>query len=463
MIEKNIPRIVIAATNSGAGKTTIVTGILAAMKEKGYKVQSYKIGPDYIDPGYHQLASGKLGHNLDSWLVSEKKINEIFFKTAAEADIAIIEGVMGLYDGGRKGVSSTATIAKLLNAPVVLVIDAKSMGDSAAAIALGFKLYDPEVNFAGVIINRLGSETHKKMICEAMEKINIPVLGCIFREEQITMPERHLGLTPITENNSEKTITLIKNAILKQCNIAELYRIAKNTPPYSSSFSQNTTKKIYPKVKIGVAHDEAFSFYYPESLAILEELGAEIIPFSPLRGQKVPDVQGLIIGGGFPEMFVQQLNQNETMRESILQAGENGLPIYAECGGLMYLTKYIKDFSGTVFDMVGLIPATCMMNTKLQTVGYIEAEALDDNILCLKSDKIHGHEFHFSSMLIDESIDEHFPWAFQFTKVRTGVKYYAGYSQNNILASYLHLHFAGNIALAKRFIQKCHKFVQTQK
>jgi len=463
MSENDIPRIVIAATNSGAGKTTIVTGILAAMKEKGYKVQSYKIGPDYIDPGYHQLASGKPGHNLDSWLVSEKKINEIFFKTAVEADIAIIEGVMGLYDGGRKGISSTATIAKLLNAPVVLVIDAKSMGDSAAAIALGFKLYDPEVNFAGVIVNRLGSETHKKMICEAMEKINIPVLGCIFREEQITMPERHLGLTQVTENPMENMVEFIKNIILKQCDITELYRIAKNTPSLTPYFLENTKQQIYPRIKIGVAHDESFSFYYPESLAILEELGAEIIPFSPLRGQKIPDVQGLIIGGGFPEMFVQQLNQNETMRQSILRAGENGLPIYAECGGLMYLTKYIKDFSGTVFDMVGLIPATCMMNTKLQTVGYIEAEALNDNILCLKGDKIHGHEFHFSSMLIDESVEEPFSWAFQFTKIRTGVKYYAGYSQNNILASYLHLHFAGNIALAKRFIQKCHQFVQTQK
>lgn len=463
MSENDIPRIVIAATNSGAGKTTIVTGILAAMKEQGYKVQSYKIGPDYIDPGYHQLASGKPGHNLDSWLVSESKISEIFLKTALGSDIAIIEGVMGLYDGGRKGVSSTATIAKLLNAPVVLVIDAKSMGDSAAAIALGFKLYDPDVNFAGVIINRLGSETHKKMICDAMEKINIPVLGCIFREEQTIMPERHLGLTPVTENTTENMIEFIKNAILKQCNITELYRIAKNTPSLTSYFLENTKQQIYPKIKIGVAHDEAFSFYYPESLAILKELGAEIILFSPLRDQKIPDIHGLIIGGGFPEMFVQQLNENVTMRQSIFKAGENGLPIYAECGGLMYLTKNIKDFSGKVFDMVGLIPATCEMNHKLQTVGYIEAEALEDNILCLKGDKIQGHEFHFSSMLINENIEELFHWAFEFTKVRTGIKYHAGYAKNNILASYLHLHFAGNIALAKRFIQNCYKFTQVQK
>lgn len=460
MTEKNIPRIVIAATNSGAGKTTIVTGILAAMKSKGYNVQSYKIGPDYIDPGYHQLASEKPGHNLDTWLVPATKINEIFTRTAESSDIAIIEGVMGLYDGGRKEISSTATIAKLLKAPIILVIDAKSMGESAAAIALGFKMFDPKIDFAGVIINRLGSQTHKKIICDAMAKINIPVLGCIFRENQMTLPQRHLGLTPVTENQAGESISVIRDAVLQQFDIDSLYRTAKAAPPIPSSSVKKVLKQTNSKIKIGVAHDEAFSFYYPESLDVLEELGAEIVFFSPLHDQKIPDVQGLIFGGGFPEMFAKELSENQSMQKSIYGLAEKGLPIYAECGGLMYLTKSLKDFSENVFNMVGLIPATCQMHDKLQTVGYIEAEALNDSILCQKGTTIHGHEFHFSSMSIDENLEKIFPWAFKFTKLRTGKMYYGGYATDNILASYLHLHFAGNINLAKQLIEKCYNYIQ---
>lgn len=460
MTEKNIPRIVIAATNSGAGKTTIVTGILAAMKSKGYNVQSYKIGPDYIDPGYHQLASEKPGHNLDTWLVPATKINEIFTRTAESSDIAIIEGVMGLYDGGRKEISSTATIAKLLKAPIILVIDAKSMGESAAAIALGFKMFDPKIDFAGVIINRLGSQTHKKIICDAMAKIDIPVLGCIFRENQMVLPQRHLGLTPVTENQAGKSISIIRDAVLQQCDIDSLYRIAKAAPSIPSCSVQKFLKQTDLKIKIGVAHDEAFSFYYPESLDVLKELGAEIVFFSPLHDQKIPDVQGLIFGGGFPEMFAKELSGNQSMQRSIYELAEKGLPIYAECGGLMYLTKSLKDFSENVFNMVGLIPAVCQMHDKLQTVGYIEAEALNDSILCRKGTTIHGHEFHFSSMSIDENLENIFPWAFKFTKLRTGKMYYGGYATDNILASYLHLHFAGNINLAKQFIEKCYNYIQ---
>ncbi len=214
MSQFNIPRIIIAGTHSGVGKTTIVTGLLAVLTQRGLTVQSYKVGPDYIDPGYHQLASGKVAHNLDTWLIPTDKLVPIFVKTAIGNDIAIVEGVMGLYDGGRTGVSSTAAIAKLLKAPVILVIDARSVGESAAAIALGFKMYDQDVNLAGVIINRLGSKNHKNMICEALEKINIPVLGCIFRNEALHMPERHLGLTPVTEHDANGMITQYKNRFL---------------------------------------------------------------------------------------------------------------------------------------------------------------------------------------------------------------------------------------------------------
>jgi cobyrinic acid a,c-diamide synthase len=463
MSQFNIPRIIIAGTNSGVGKTTIVTGILAVLKQKGLTVQSYKVGPDYIDPGYHQLASGKVAHNLDTWLIPTDKLVPIFAKTAFGNDIAIVEGVMGLYDGGRTGISSTAAIAKLLKAPVVLVIDAKSVGESAAAIALGFKMYDQEVNLAGVIINRLGSKNHQNMICEALEKIKIPVLGCIYRNEALHMPERHLGLTPVTEHDASDMISQLQEQISAQVNIEELLKIAHHSSKLSNTLElTNNTPQFLPKVRIGVAQDEAFSFYYPESLDILKTLGADIVPFSPIKDTELPQVDGLLFGGGFPEMFVNELADNISMRQSIRQACQEGMPVYAECGGFMYLTKQIIDFNGQEYDMVGVIPAKCNMESKLQTVGYVEATALADSVLCAAGDVLRGHEFHFSQMKYEDSI-ESFPWAFEFKKTRTGEVYPGGYAYNNIVASYLHMHFAGNEQNALRFLTKCMVFKQGRK
>lgn len=458
MRKASIPRVVIAATSSGSGKTTVVTGILASLRASGRTVQSYKIGPDYIDPGYHQMASGKPGHNLDSWLVPARDLGAIFAQTARRADIAVIEGVMGLYDGGRKGVSSTAAIAKQLRAPVILVIDTKSMGDSAAAVALGFKSYDPEVQFAGVILNRLGSETHKSMISEAMAKIGIPVIGCLYRDDALRMPERHLGLTPITEHDAMDVVARIGRAVAAQIDLEALEKIARGAPEFAMPPARSAGKA--PEVKIAVARDAAFSFYYPESLAVLEELGARLVPFSPLKDASLPEANGVIIGGGFPEMFARELEANERMRTVIFEAGRRGMPIYAECGGLMYLSRGIADFSGRNYAMVGLIPARCNMHEKLQTVGYIEAKALRDNALCAEGAVIRGHEFHFSSMVIDAAERGDFPWAFQFTKTRTNATYPSGYAKGSILASYLHAHFAGNLDAAKRWLEGCRAYAK---
>jgi cobyrinic acid a,c-diamide synthase len=459
-----IPRIIIAGTNSGVGKTTIVTGILAALKQKGLTVQSYKVGPDYIDPGYHQLASGKAAHNLDTWLIPADKLVPIFAKTALDNDIVIIEGVMGLYDGGRTGISSTAAIAKLLEAPVILVIDAKSIGESAAAIALGFKMYDQEVNLAGVIINRLGSKNHQNMICEALEKVKIPVLGCIYRNEALHMPERHLGLTPVTEHNAHGMMSQLQEQISAQVDLEKFLKIAYQSSILNiKSENANTFHHAPLHVRIGVAQDEAFSFYYPESLDVLKAWGAEIIPFSPINDSTLPPVDGLIFGGGFPEMFVNELTNNTSMHESIRQACREGMPLYAECGGFMYLTKKIIDFNGQEYDMVGVIPAKCNMQSKLQTVGYVEATALTDSVLCAAGDVLRGHEFHFSQMTHDDDIQESFPWAFEFKKTRTGAVYSGGYAYKNIVASYLHMHFAGNEQNALRFLTKCMEFKQGRK
>ena len=451
-----IPRIVIAATQSSSGKTTITVGIIAALRKRGLVVQSYKIGPDYIDPGYHSLASSRPTHNLDSWLVPKDKLQEIFTETAQNVDIAIIEGVMGLYDGGKNGISSTAEIAKLLNAPVVLVIDSKSMGTSAAAIALGFREYDRNINLAGVILNRIGSENHKNIIKSALEEINIKFLGAIRRDDNLKTPERHLGLLPTTENETARLIQDIGEAINSQVDIDSLIDIANLQSENTNEKNNNSELKILSsksKVKIAVAKDEAFNFYYPESLKVLENLGADIINFSPLHDEELPDVDGLIIGGGFPEIFAAQLENNLQMRVSIKMALDSDLPTFAECGGYMYLMKKLIDFEGKEHEMIGVIDNSAKMNNKLQMVGYVEASLTSDCILGKAGFVFHAHEFHFSNEMYNRECK-----AFNCTRIRNNDVYSAGYVRGNIVASYLHIHFLGCIEAAKNFIESCRNY-----
>ncbi len=419
-----IPRIVIAAVSSGSGKTTIVTGMLAALRARGFKVQSYKVGPDYIDPGYHEQASGRPGHNLDSWLVPEDKLVGIFQRTMADADLAIIEGVMGLYDGGRNGISSTAELAKLLHAPVLLVLDAKAMGASAAAIALGFKAYDPAVQLAGVILNRLSSATHRSMIEAAMESLGIPVLGAVMRNEAMKLPERHLGLLPVAENKREtEAVRQIAATMDQQLQLDAIVELARSADPMQRMAEPEAQQQT--GLRMAVARDEAFSFYYPESLQILKNLGAELCFFSPLHDRKLPEAQGLILGGGFPEMFAHELYRNETMRASVRAAAAAGMPVYAECGGFMYLMEKLLDFEGHSFPMTGIVPGTVQMNKKLQMVGYVEARLQRDTILGKKGSRLHGHEFHFSSEASEAGFQGSCR-AFEFTRMRNQAKYLAG-------------------------------------
>lgn len=465
-----IPRVVIAGTNSGVGKTTIVAGLLAAYRERGLAVQSFKVGPDYIDPGFHKIASGRDSYNLDTWLVPPHKMNPFFARMCENADMAIVEGVMGLYDGGREGVSSTAEIAKQLNAPVILVIDCKAMGESAAAIALGFREYDPQVNFGGVILNRLGSANHERMVREGMAKIGVPVIGAIHRDDRMGSPERHLGLTPVTEFDPTTAIDAIREAVHSMVNLDELHDIASSASAIELDghtivdVTNNSTARVdspvdsmardeaLGKPKIGVAYDEAFSFYYPASLAALEEQGAELVYFSPLKDSSLPDVDGLVFGGGFPEMFLQQLADNTVMKSAILAANDKKMPIYAECGGLMYLCEHIVGFEGETYDTVGLVPADCVMQKSLQKVGYVTATALRDTLLGPVGESLRGHEFHFSIM---EPHIENFPWAFHLEGGRKPQSYEGGYATDNVLASYLHLNFAGTDEGTRHFIDRC--------
>ncbi len=449
-----VPRLVIAGTQSGVGKTTIVAGLLAAFRARKLKVQSYKIGPDYIDPGYHQQAGGKPAYNLDSWLMPEERIANLLAMTAEGQDLALIEGVMGLYDGGKNGISSTAEIAKRLHAPVVLVLDVKSAGESAAAVACGFKDYDPDVNFAGVILNRVGSHSHRQMVEEALQRRNIPVFGAVYRDVAIQLPERHLGLTPVSEHDSKDIMVRLQAKIEAEIDVSALMTLGQSAP------SLEVVQPVYPAlhgapVRIAVAQDEAFSFYYPDSLAVLAGQGAELVSFSPLHDEKLPEkIDGLLLGGGFPEMFLAELADNERLRKEIGTAAQKGMPLYAECGGLMYLCREIADFTGQSYPMCNVVPARSEMRQKLQTVGYVEATALSDSVLSRQGDILRGHEFHFSEMIPDAE----FNWAFSFAKLRTGAVYCGGFCQGNVLASYLHLHFAGNEMAARRFVEKCRAY-----
>ena len=450
----NIPRIVIAATQSGGGKTTLVTGLLAALRTRGLTVQSFKVGPDYIDLGYHRLASGRTGHNLDTWLVPEARLAEIFARECAGADIAVIEGVMGLYDGGRRGISSTAAIAKALDAPVLLVIDAKSVGASAAATALGFRIYDARLNLAGVLLNRLGSETHEEMIREAMAGIDMPVYGVLRRDAALALPERHLGLTPVEENAAAETVRAIGERVEAGLDLDSILKLARSAAPLV--LPQSAQQNARSSVRIGVARDEAFSFYYAASLAELEAHGAKIIAFSPLHDEALPEVDGVLIGGGFPEMFAAQLAENASMRASLCRAAEEGMPIYAECGGYMYLMQSLVDFDGVEHAMAGIFPARARMTEKLQMVGYVEAEQAVDTVLGSTGLLLHGHEFHFSVEEAERAADLVRP--FTFTKLRNGARYAAGCVYKNVLGSYLHLHFAGCQTAAENFVEACRRW-----
>lgn len=377
--------------------------------------------------------------------MNDKRVRELFMMTSRDKDIAVIEGAMGLYDGG---INSTAEIAKLLNAPVIAVINAKSVGETAASIALGLREYDKKINLAGVILNNAGSDSHVKIISEALERTGIKLLGAIKRDDRLMIPERHLGLLPLNENMNYD-FDSVRAAIESCVDIDEVIRISESESESESS-SLSSWPCVNHKVKIAIAKDEAFTFYYPESIETLKRSGAEIIYFSPVHDERIPKADGYIFGGGFPEIFAHELEANESMRESVREAACSGSYILAECGGYMYLCDSLTDRDGKNFRMAGVIHRDSFM-TERPVIGYIEAESLSDNILCSKGDIIRGHEFHYSRVKHEGS------YAFNMTRRRTGEHYHGGYANGNILASYLHINFFGDINLAERFLSHLSK------
>lgn len=449
-----IPRLVIAAPHSHAGKTTITLALLAALTQRGLRVAPFKVGPDYIDPQMHRQVVGRPSYNLDTYLVPGTQVRETFCRVAQEADIAIIEGVMGLFDGSSptSKVGSSAEVATLVQAPIVLVIDAAGMAASVGALVHGFRTYDPEVHVAGVILNRLGSAGHARYLAPAIAREGVELLGCIPKDAALHIPERHLGLLPTSEED-RVTPLLGRLAALatEHLDLDRLLALAQSAPPMPEPRPVATTT---PRVRIAWAQDAAFHFWYQENIDALTAAGAEIVRFSPLNDAALPpDVDGVWIGGGFPEHFAPHLAANTGMIAALRAHVAAQKPLYAECGGLMYLCEWLEDQHGQRTPQVGLIPGGTRMTERLQQFGYAEATFLQPTLFGPAQTTVRGHRFHYS---VYEPGPTSLPCAYRITRPSTGDTSLEGFTRDQMLATYLHVHLGSQPGMAQHFVAACH-------
>ncbi|PHQ48736.1 cobyrinic acid a,c-diamide synthase [Streptomyces cinnamoneus] len=469
-----LPRLVIAAPASGSGKTTVATGLMRAFADAGLAVSPHKVGPDYIDPGYHALATGRPGRNLDSFLCGPERIAPLFLHGAAGCDLAIVEGVMGLYDGaaGQGELASTAHVAKLLRAPVVLVVDASSQSRSVAALVHGFASWDPEVRVAGVILNKVGSDRHEALLREALDESGVTVLGAVRRAEPVHTPSRHLGLVPVAERRAEAVDAVAEFAarVREGCDLERLLALARSAPPVTGeAWSARGEPLPHPvpspnrgsapdpasqtperpdegadpnrgRPVIAVAGGPAFTFSYAEHAELLRAAGAEVVTFDPLRDEALPErTAGLVIGGGFPEVYAPELSANEPLRKAVAELAFAGTPVAAECAGLLYLSRALDGKP-----MCGVLPADARMSERL-TLGYREAVAIADNPLAAAGTRVRGHEFH-------RTVVEPAAGAVPAWGITRPARRVEGFAQGGVHASYLHVHWAGAPGTAERFV-----------
>jgi cobyrinic acid a,c-diamide synthase len=473
--------LVIAGERSGVGKTTATLALLASLQRRGLKVQSFKVGPDYIDPMFHHRCTGLAGRNLDPVLTSEAYVQQCFTRYTQGVDYALVEGVMGLFDGVSSLVNchlssvnkerqmtndkgqitdwaSTAHIARLLDLPVVLVIDCSRLSGSVAAITHGYRSFDPRIKFAGLVLNRVGSDRHLELLKNALEPLKLPVLGVLRRQDNITIPDRHLGLVPTAEIPQMDALIDRLAHLGDSCfdweRLMPLLQVG--TPPNRPANGGETPSPLpltrrEAGVKIAVARDRAFNFYYQDNLDLLQELGAELIFWSPLADSGLPQgVQGMYFGGGFPEVFAQELTNNSPALNAVRQAILSGMPTYAECGGLMYLCQQLVDFEGRPSPMVGVLPTTSVMSSRL-VLGYRQAVALQDSPLLPAGTIVWGHEFHRSylSEMPTKPLYETRGYSKQSSAVLEG------WRSHQLHASYVHLHFGARPEIPARFLQSC--------
>jgi cobyrinic acid a,c-diamide synthase len=451
--------IVIAGTHSGCGKTTVSLGLMAALVRRGVRVAPFKVGPDFIDPGHHFQVAHMVSRNLDGWMLTRAYNLRAFQNAAATADVAVVEGVMGLFDGydGHSEAGSTAQMAKWLGLPVLLVVDARSMARSAAALVMGFENFDRKLHFAGVFFNNLGSRRHLAMLKEALpDSVRMPCLGGLLREEAVRIPERHLGLVTREDHPlDDPQVQRLADRIEENLDIAALTagRPETDPPPVTG---EGPPTVATGRQKIGVARDSAFCFYYPDNFELLEKHGAEMIFFSPLHDEDLPpDLDGLYFGGGYPELFAQRLADNHRMLGRIREQSTAGMPIYAECGGFMFLCAELQDLQGRSFPMAGCFALATRMLPRLKALGYREVELSRDTIIGDRGLSIRGHEFHYS-----ELADSPCPPATAYRIAdRAGMERPAeGYLVRRTLGSYIHLHFGSAPRAAQSFVDSCRAF-----
>lgn len=450
-----ISRVVVAGVTSGVGKTSVALGIMRGLRKRGLRVQPFKVGPDFIDPSYHSLITNRKSRNLDVWMMGKKGVLDCFASACQDADVAVIEGVMGLYDGvsGKSDFASTAHVAKILDAPIVLVVDASKGARSIAAIILGFLHFDRKLRIGAIILNKVAGERHAKYITDALgDAIKVPVIGILYRNSKVQMQERHLGLVPALELKATKNQTISRTAryIAESVNLDKVLRLCSSTPLPDSHYSARRPAKA----RIAVALDESFNFYYADNLVALKRSGAKLVFFSPVKDEKLPDdVHGLMLGGGFPEVLADKLEKNRSIVGSIRRAVNEGMPVYAECGGLMYLTRSISGYRGKskARKMAGIIDADTIMTGRL-TLNYTEAYCSGS---IFGNTHLRGHEFHYSSIR-NIARDSRFAYSMKRGNGITGNQDGLIINDNG-LAAYMHLHFA-NRKLSDRIVLASIKF-----
>ena len=450
-------RFLISAAHKSSGKTTLSIGLCAALSERGLKVQPYKKGPDYIDPMWLTRASQRPCHNLDFYLMGNEEVSEVFETQAAGADVALVEGNKGLYDGlDLDGSNSNAALAKLLNIPVVLVIDARGMTRGVAPLVLGYQAFDKEIRIAGVILNQLGGSRHESKLRAVIEHYtDVPVLGAVQHESGMQILERHLGLIPSNEaGEARDQIRHIARRVGEQVDLDKLLKLTQGKS--ESGMVIPTSLKTGRSMRIGIVRDPAFGFYYEDDLQALRDEGAELVPINAMKDRHLPDIDGLIIGGGFPESFMVELEANANLRESIKQAIDNGLPTYAECGGLMYLSRTMT-WKGQTHEMVGVIPGDVVMHDRPVGRGYVRLKETGASPweTDAPNDDIHAHEFHYSSL---ENLPNDLIYAYDVLRGHGVDGKHDGIVYRNLLASYTHLRSTRRYSWVKRFlalVEKC--------
>jgi cobyrinic acid a,c-diamide synthase len=450
---------IVAGPASGVGKTTVALALMVALRKRGLTIQPFKCGPDFIDGGHHTRACGRASRNLDGWMLSADANRNILSRSAEGADVCVVEGVMGLFDGvdGNSEAGSTAEIAKRLQLPVVLVVDASSMARSAAALVHGFETFDPALKVAGVIFNKVAGTTHYRLLRDALTSGTAAVpLGYLPRDERIRIPERYLGLFTAGEDLLPDTMfELLCELTEKSIDLDKLLDSAASFPASVKKVRFSTRRTV----RVGVARDKAFSFYYADNLDALRVAGAEIVEFSPLQDPRLPDaLDALYVGGGYPELFASELAGNRSMLASVARFAEAGSPIYAECGGLMFVGKEIVTRDGAAFSMAGVLPLRVQMTERLVNFGYTEVTFTSDCLIGRAGDKARGHSFHCSK-LVDTVPLAH---VYRSRHSMTGREANEGFCVGNVLASYIHLHFLSAPGIAERFVANVQRASRVQ-